>query len=47
MGRLMAELELVGAVRGKTRRTMISSNAGERPADLVERNFTATAPNRL
>jgi putative transposase len=47
VGRLMAELELVGAVRGKTWRTTHSSTASERPADLVERNFTATAPNRL
>jgi putative transposase len=47
VARLMAELELVGAVRGKTWRTTISSNVGERPADLVDRNFTATAPNRL
>ena len=47
VGRLMAELELVGAVRGKTWRTTNSSTASERPADLVERNFTATAPNRL
>jgi putative transposase len=47
VARLMAELELVGAVRGKTWRTTISSNLGERPADLVDRNFTATAPNRL
>lgn len=47
VGRLMAELELDGAVRGKTWRTTIPSNAGERPADLVDRNFTATAPNRL
>jgi putative transposase len=46
-GRLMTELELVGAVRGKTWRTTIPSEAGQRPADLVERNFTASAPNRL
>ena len=45
--RLMAELELEGVVRGKVWRTTISSEAGSRPADLVERNFTATAPNRL
>ena len=45
--RLMAELELVGAVRGKTWRTTNASNAGDRPADLVDRNFTAAAPNRL
>ncbi len=47
VARLTAELELVGAVRGKTWRTTISSNVGERPADLVDRNFSATAPNRL
>jgi putative transposase len=47
VARLMAELELVGAVRGKTWRTTISSTVGERPADLVDRNFSATAPNRL
>jgi putative transposase len=47
VGRLMAELELVGAVRGKTWRTTTSSEASHRPADLVERNFTASAPNRL
>jgi len=47
VARLMAELELVGAVRGKTWRTTTPSEAGRRPADLVERNFTATAPNRL
>lgn len=47
VARLMAELELEGAVRGKTWRTTVPSNAGERPADLVDRNFTATAPNRL
>ena len=43
----MAELELEGVVRGKTWRTTMPSEAGQRPADLVERNFTATAPNRL
>ena len=47
VARLMAELELVGAVRGKTWRTTNPSCVGERPADLVERNFTASAPNRL
>jgi putative transposase len=47
VGRLMAELELVGAVRGKTWRTTISSTVASRPADLVDRDFSATAPNRL
>ncbi len=47
VGRLMAELELVGAVRGKTWRTTIPSSVTSRPADLVDRDFNATAPNRL
>ncbi len=47
VGRLMAELELEGAVRGKTLRTTIPSSVGSRPADLVDRDFNATAPNRL
>jgi putative transposase len=47
VGRLMAELELVRAVRGKTWRTTIPSQVDSRPADLVDRDFTATAPNRL
>jgi putative transposase len=47
VARLMAELELVGVVRGKTWRTTTLGEASRRPADLAERNFTATAPNRL
>jgi putative transposase len=47
VGRLMAELELEGAVRGKTWRTTIPYQVASRPADLVERDFSATAPNRL
>ena len=47
VGRLMAELELEGAVRGKTWRTTIPSSVDSRPADLVDRDFSATAPNRL
>jgi putative transposase len=47
VGRLMAELELEGAVRGKIWRTTIPSKVGSRPADLVDRNFSTTAPNRL
>ena len=47
VGRLMVELELEGAVRGKTWRTTIPSSAGSWPADLVDRDFSATAPNRL
>lgn len=45
--RLMTELALVGVVRGKTWRTTVPKEASHRPADLVERNFTATMPNRL
>ena len=47
VGRLMAELELEGAVRGKSWRTTIPSSISSRPADLVDRDFNATAPNRL
>ena len=45
--RLMRELGLHGAVRGrKTRRTTVPQLTA-RPADLVGRQFTAPAPNRL
>ena len=47
VGRLMRGLGLVGAVRGRTRRTTIPSELSPRPADLVERVFAAAAPNRL
>jgi putative transposase len=47
VARLMQELGLAGAVRGKRARTTVSSDLGERPADLVEREFNAQAPNRL
>lgn len=45
--RLMRELGLQGAVRGKSRRTTITDDTDERPRDLVDRQFTAEAPNRL
>ena len=45
--RLMRELGLSGAVRGKARRTTVSDDTAERPADLVERDFRAPVPNRL
>jgi putative transposase len=47
VARLMRGLGLAGAVRGKTRRTTVSSELSPRPADLVERVFAAPAPNRL
>ena len=45
--RLMAELGLTGAVRGKVKRTTIADPAAARPADLVQRQFAPPAPNRL
>jgi putative transposase len=45
--RLMRQLGLAGAVRGKTVRTTIQDKDGVRAADLVKRQFTAGAPNRL
>ncbi len=45
--RLMAELGLTGAVRGKARRTTIADQTAARPADLVQRKFAPPAPNRL
>ena len=47
VARLMGELGICGVVRGKPRRTTIPAETAERPADLVERNFTAREPNRL
>jgi putative transposase len=45
--RLMRQLGLRGVMRGKTPRTTLGQPATEQPADLVERRFTAEAPNRL
>ena len=46
--RLMRHLGLQGAVRGKTKRTTIpADDPASRPADLVDRQFVAAAPNRL
>jgi Transposase and inactivated derivatives len=45
--RLMRRMNLQGAVRGKKWRTTITDPQAPRPADLVERNFAAAAPNRL
>jgi putative transposase len=47
VARLMDELELEGVVRGKRKRTTVPAEVSARPADLVERKFTATAPNQL
>lgn len=45
--RLMRQTGLRGVVRGKTRRTTIADQRAARPADLVQRRFTADRPNRL
>ena len=47
VARLMGELGIAGVVRGKPRRTTTPAPTADRPADLVERDFTAPAPNRL
>ncbi|WP_432420840.1 IS3 family transposase [Nocardia brasiliensis] len=45
--RLMRELGVRGAVRGRVKRTTIADPAAARPADLVQRRFAPAAPNRL
>jgi len=45
--RLMRSLGLQGAVRGHSCQTTMSDAAADRPADLVNRQFTATRPNEL
>lgn len=43
----MGEMGLAGAVRGRGFKTTIPDELAERPMDLVERDFTAEAPDRL
>jgi transposase InsO family protein len=45
--RLMRDLGLRGAVRGRTFKTTITDDSASRPADLVRRDFTASRPNQL
>ena len=45
--RLMRELGLQGVRRGKTRHTTTPDATAPRPADLVDRDFSATRPNQL
>jgi putative transposase len=48
VARLMDELDLEGVVRGKRKPiTTMTTEVDTRPDDLVERNFTASAPNAL
>jgi putative transposase len=46
--RLMRQMGLSGVRRGRSWvKTTITDDGAERPADLVDRDFTVTAPNRL
>jgi putative transposase len=45
--RLMRELGLAGARRGRRVRTTVPAAAAARPADLVRRRFSPAAPDRL
>ena len=45
--RLMRDLGLRGAVRGRKFKTTLPDEAAARPEDLVQRDFTATRPNQL
>jgi putative transposase len=46
--RLMGDLGFSGTVRGKAfKKTTVADESAQRPADLVNRNFTATRPNQL
>jgi putative transposase len=45
--RLMKRLGIQGVKRGKGYKTTIPDDAAARPADLVQREFTATRPNQL
>jgi putative transposase len=45
--RLMREMGLSGAVRGKKFKTTTPGDEASRPADLVKRNFSASRPNEL
>jgi putative transposase len=45
--RLMRRMGLKGATRGKTWKTTLPDHTAPRPADLVDRAFTVSAPNRL
>jgi len=45
--RLMQTMGLQGAVRGRKFKTTIADESNARPADLVQRDFTASRPNEL
>ncbi len=45
--RLMREMGLQGAIRGRKFKTTVVDEAADRPADLVQREFSADRPNQL
>jgi putative transposase len=47
VARLMQDLGLRGVVRGKPKFTTLPGDEADRPRDLVDRRFSAGAPNRL
>jgi len=47
VARLMRQMGLRGAVRGRRFKTTIPDASSSRPADLVERDFTVSRPNAL
>ena len=47
VARLMRDLGLRGVIRGKPKFTTIPGEEADRPRDLVDRRFSAGAPNRL
>ena len=47
VARLMREMGLSGAVRGRRFKTTIPDDNADRPLDLVQRDFSAARPNQL
>ncbi len=47
VARLMRDLGLRGVIRGKPKYTTVAGDEADRPRDLVDRSFVASAPNRL
>jgi putative transposase len=47
VARLMREMGLFGAVRGRRFKTTVPADVADRPQDLVQRDFTAERPNHV
>ena len=47
IARLMGDMGLQGAIRGRRFKTTIADHSAARPLDLVARDFTAARPNQL